>query len=106
MIINLIPQVVTQTTEAPVVKLDNSVLEVNGEFYDLSLLRGGVATALEDTPFMGQMSEDEVTILYQYSTDIYSSSQSMNKADFRIELLSGQTLKCPLIKREVSNVIF
>lgn len=65
---------------------------------------GGQAEASKDSPFIGIVTRDEVTIKYPYSTDVYSPNQSIDWNDYTFEIEDGEVPN-PLKKREdIENV--
>ena len=99
--IKLSPQVVDETTNAPVITLAGLTLTIDDQVIDLSLIPvGGQADPDEDSPLVGIVTREEVTIRYPYSTDIYESYQPTEQSAYKFEITDGQ-VPCPLIKREV-----
>ena len=102
--IKLSPKAQSETTNAPVITLLGLTLTIDDQVIDLSVIpNGGQAEADDNSPLIGVVTRDEVTIRYPYSTDIYESNQSTNPADYEFEITEG-TVPCPLIKRSVKNV--
>ncbi len=101
--IKLSPVCVTETTNAPVIVLNGLTLSVGNTNIDLSQVpEGGQAEASEESPLVGIVTRDEVTIKYPYSTDIYEPMQSTNPLDYEFEITSG-TIKCPLTKKKAAS---
>ena len=97
MLIRLSPTVKNEETNPPKISLNGLILTVGSTDIDLSLIpEGGQAEADEDSPLQGICTREQVTVKYPYSTHDYSPMQSTDPADYEIELLDGQTLKCPL----------
>ena len=102
--IKLSPIAANETTNAPVITLSGLTLTIDDQVIDLSVIpEGGQAEADIDSPLIGIVTRNEVTIRYPYSTDIYESNQSTNPSDYEFEITEG-TVPCPLVKRSVENV--
>ena len=72
------------------VALDGLVLTIDGIPYDLSAIpEGGQAEATADSPFIGVVTRDEVTIRYHYDSQAALPHQSTDWADYTFELTSG-----------------
>jgi hypothetical protein len=101
--IKLSPQVANETTNAPVITVSGLTLTIDDQVIDLSVIpEGGQAEADEDSPLIGIVTRDEVTIRYSYSTDIYECNQPTESSAYKFEIVEGQ-VPCPLIKRPVAE---
>ena len=99
MIIKLSPIAANETNNAPVITLSRLTLTIDGQAIDLSVIpEGGQAEAEEDSPLIGIVTREEVTIRYPYSTYIYESSQPTEQSAYEFDIIDGQ-VPCPLIKR-------
>lgn len=98
--IKLNPIVKHESTTPPTISLNGLILTIDGIDYDLSVIpEGGQAEGEE--PFVGICTREEVSVMYPYSTDVYEPNQSTDINNYIIELLDGETLVCPLVKRPV-----
>ena len=105
MIIKLSPQVANKTTNAPVIALSGLTLTIDDQVVDLSVIpEGGQAEAEEDSPLIGIVTRDEVTIRYPYSTDIHESSQPTEQSAYEFDIVDGQ-VPCPLVKKPVTEEV-
>ena len=100
MLVKLIAQCKTEQTIPPTISLSGLVLTVGDIVIDLSQIpEGGSAEWDDPTVVKGTATRDFIEIVYPYSTHEYEPYQSSNPADYEIELLDGQTLQCPLVRR-------
>lgn len=105
MVIKLNPTVKTEPTTPPTISLSGLILTVGDTVIDLSQIpEGGSAEWDDPTVVKGTVTRDFIEIVYPRSTHKYEPYQSTNPADYEIELLDGQTLQCPLIKRPVQVI--
>lgn len=105
MIINLKTRNVTQSTVAPSISLNGLILTVGDVDIDLSLIPdGGQAIPDDASPLTGVCTRDYVEVKYPYSNDIYELNQPSDPSVYEIKLFCGETLPCPLIKRNPENV--
>lgn len=105
MIIKLDLSCKNESVTPPKISLSGLTLAVGGTVIDLSQIPEGGANEWDGPSVVkGIVTRDYIEIVYPYSTDNYEPMQSTNPADFEIELLDGQTLKCPLIKRPMRVV--
>lgn len=71
-------------------------LTIDGQEIDLSVIpEGGVAEPDDDSPFVGNVTRDEVTIRYHYESDKAESDQSTNWDDYTFDVTSGD-VPCPI----------
>ena len=99
--IKLSPQAANETTKAPVINLSGLTLTIDDQVIDLSVIpEGGQAEADENSPLIGIVTREEVTIRYPYSTDIYTPNQPTEQSSYEFDIVEGQ-VPCPLTKRPV-----
>jgi len=78
------------------VSLSGLVLTIDGTEYDLSIIpEGGQAEASEDSPFIGTVTRDSVTIRYEYDSMKAEPDQSTNWDDWTFFVESGE-VPCPI----------
>lgn len=78
------------------VSLSNLVLTIDGAEYDLSIIpEGGQAEASEDSPFIGTVTRESVTIRYEYDSSKAEPDQSTNWDDYTFEVVEGE-VPCPI----------
>lgn len=78
------------------VSLNGLVLTIDGTEYDLSIIpEGGQAEASEDSPFIGTVTRDSVTIRYEYESQKAEPDQSTNWDDWTFFVESG-AVPCPI----------
>jgi hypothetical protein len=83
------------------VSINNQVVTVDGIDYDLSAIPvGGQAEASEDSPFVGIITRDEVTVKYSYDSQVALPDQSKDWADYTFEMTTGD-VPCPIIWKPV-----
>lgn len=71
-------------------------LTIDGQEIDLSVIpEGGVATPEDDSPFVSNVTRDEVTIRYHYESAKAIPDQSTNWDDYTFEVSSGK-VPCPI----------
>lgn len=93
MIIKLSPVASNKTTS---VSVSGLVLTVDGTDYDLSVIpEGGQAEASEDSPFIGTVTRDSITIRYEYDLQKAEPDQSTDWNDYTFELAGGE-VPCPI----------
>lgn len=89
----LSPVASNKTTSVSLIGL---VLTIDGTDYDLSVIpEGGQAEASEDSPFIGTVTRDSVTIRYEYGSAKAEPDQSTNWADYTFEVVQGE-VPCPI----------
>ena len=105
MIIKLNPTAKHEPTVPPKISLSGLTLTVGDTVIDLSQIEEGGSDEWDDPAVVkGSVTRDFIEVVYPYSTHEYEPMQSTNPADYEIELLDGQTLQCPLIKRPVQVI--
>lgn len=78
------------------VSVNGLVLTIDDIEYDLSVIpEGGQAEASEDSPFIGTVTRDSVTIRYEYDGMKAEPDQSANWADYTFEVVQGE-VPCPI----------
>ena len=71
-------------------------LTIDGTDYDLSIIpEGGQAEASEDSPFIGTVKRDSVTIRYEYDSLKAEPDQSADRDDYTFEVAGGE-VPCPI----------
>jgi hypothetical protein len=89
----LSPIASNRTTE---VSVSGLVITIDGQPIDLSVIpEGGYAEADENSPFIGNVTRDEVTIRYHYESIKAVPDQSKDWADYTFEITSGE-VQCPI----------
>jgi len=84
----LSPQAAQKTTE---ISVNGLVVTVDGIDYDLSLIpEGGQAEAAEESPFVGTMTREKVTVQYQYDSSLAEPDQSTDLADYTFDNITGE----------------
>lgn len=72
------------------------VLTIDGTEYDLSIIpEGGQAEASEDSPFIGTVTRDSVTIRYEYDSSKAEPDQSPDWDDYTFGVVEGE-VPCPI----------
>ena len=91
--IKLSPVASNKTTSALVSGL---ALTIDGTEYDLSIIpEGGQAEASEDSPFIGTVTRDSVTVRYEYDSSKAEPDQSTNWDDYTFDVVEGE-VPCPI----------
>ena len=99
--IKLSPIATNESTTAPVISLSGLVLTIGDQVIDLSIIPdGGRAEADENSPLIGIVTRESVTIRYPYSTDIYECDQPAEQSAYEFDIADG-VVPSPLIKRPV-----
>ena len=84
------------STKTTTVSLSGLVLTIDGTEYDLSIIpEGGQAEASEDSPFIGTVTRESVTIRYEYDGLKAEPDQSTNWDDYTFEVSDGE-VPCPI----------
>ena len=92
--INLNPIAADKTTA---ISVDGLVLTIDGVDIDLSVIpAGGQAEAESDSPFIGIVTRDEVTIKYFYGSALAEPNQSTDINDYIFDVVSGE-VPCPIV---------
>lgn len=91
--ITLSPIASTYTTT---VSVEGLVITIDGTPIDLSVIpEGGYAEPDDDSPFIGNVTRDEVTVQYYYDSQKALPDQSKNWADYTFDVTSGP-VPCPI----------
>ena len=78
------------------VSVNGITITVDGAEYDLSVIpENGQAEADENSPFVGTLSRDKVTIRYEYDSQLADPNQSTDWADYTFDVVSGD-VPCPI----------
>ena len=93
MIIKLSPIASNKTTS---VSISGLRLTIDGIDIDLSVIpENGQAEAEDDSPLIGIVTRDEVTIRYEYNSQLAEPHQSTNWDDYTFEVTDGE-VPCPI----------
>lgn len=91
--ITLSPIASTHTTT---VSVDGLNITIDGTPIDLSVIpEGGYAEPEDDSPFIGNVTRDEVTVRYHYESAKALPDQSKDWADYTFDVTSGP-VPCPI----------
>ncbi len=86
----------TASNKTTTVSLSGLVLTIDGTEYDLSIIpEGGQAEASEDSPFIGTVTRDSVTVRYEYESQKAEPDQSTSWDDYTFEVVEGE-VPCPI----------
>jgi hypothetical protein len=78
------------------VSVSGLVISIDGQPIDLSVIpEGGYAVPDESSPFIGDVTRDEVTVRYHYESLKAEPDQSTNWADYTFEVTDGP-VPCPI----------
>jgi hypothetical protein len=78
------------------VSVDGLTITIDGEAIDLSVIpEGGYAEPDDDSPFIGKVTRDEVTVRYHYESLKALPDQSKDWADYTFDVTSGP-VPCPI----------
>jgi hypothetical protein len=78
------------------VSVDGLTIIIDGEAIDLSVIpEGGYAEPDDDSPFIGNVTRDEVTVRYHYESLKALPDQSTDWADYTFDVTSGP-VPCPI----------
>ena len=78
------------------VSVNGLTVTIDGTEYDLSIIpEGGQAEASEDSPFIGTITRDSVTVRYEYDSAKAEPDQSTDWADYTFDIVSGG-VPCPI----------
>jgi len=99
--ITLSPIASTYTTE---VEVDGLTITIDGIPINLSVIPvGGYAEPDEDSPFIGKVTRDEVTVRYHYDSALAGPDQSTDWDDYTFDVTSGP-VPCPIVWKPVEEV--
>ena len=78
------------------VSVSGLTVTVDGTEYDLSVIPvGGQAEADGNSPFIGTVTRESVTIRYEYDTQLAEPNQSTDLADYTFDVTAGE-VPCPI----------
>jgi hypothetical protein len=78
------------------VSISGLVITIDGTPIDLSVIpEGGIAEPEDDSPFVGNVSRDEVTVKYCYDSALAEPNQSVNWDDYTFDMTDGD-VPCPI----------
>lgn len=78
------------------VSVNGLVITIDGTEYDLSIIpEGGQAEASEDSPFIGTVTRESVTIRYEYDSTKAEPGQSTDWSDYTFDVTDGE-VPCPI----------
>jgi hypothetical protein len=78
------------------ISVDGLIVTIDGTPIDLSVIpEGGQAEADENSPFIGVVTRDTVTIRYEYDSKLAEPNQSTDLADYTFDIVSGE-VPCPI----------
>ena len=84
------------STKTTTVSISGLTLTIDGTDYDLSAIpEGGQAEASEESPLIGTVTREQVTIRYEYDSQLAEPNQSTDWADYTFDISSG-TVPCPI----------
>ena len=84
------------SSKTTAVSVEGLVLTIDGTEYDLSIIpEGGQAEASEDSPFIGTVTRESVTIRYEYDSSKAEHVQSTSLDDSTFEVVQGE-VPCPI----------
>jgi hypothetical protein len=82
------------------VSVDGLTITVDGQDIDLSVIpEGGYAEPEDDSPLIGKVTRDEVTVRYHYESLAAEPDQSKDWDDYTFEVTSGD-VPCPIKWRD------
>jgi hypothetical protein len=91
----------TYTTK---VEVEGLTITIDGTPVDLSVIPvGGYAEPEDDSPFIGKVTRDEVTVRYHYDNELAESNQSTDWDDYTFDVTSGP-VPCPIVWNPVEEV--
>lgn len=84
------------SNKTTLVSVSGLTVTVDSTDYDLSAIpEGGQAEAGENSPFIGTVTRDAVTIRYEYDGQTSEPNQSTNWADYTFDVTAGD-VPCPI----------
>jgi hypothetical protein len=87
------------------VSLKGLILTIDGQEIDLSVIPvGGEAEPDDNSPFIGKVTRDEVTIRYEYNSQLAEPNQSTNWDDYTFEVTDGP-VPCPIIWKPIQETV-
>jgi len=98
----LSPIASNHTTE---ISVSGLVITIDGQPIDLSVIpEGGYAEPEDDSPFIGNVTREAVTVRYHYESLNACDNQSTNWADYTFEINDGP-VPCPIVWKAVEEII-
>ena len=87
------------------VSVNGLIVTVDDTDYDLSIIpEGGIAEADENSPFIGTVNRDKVTVKYHYDMTKAEPNQSTDWADYTFDIESGE-VPCPIVWKPEPEVV-
>jgi hypothetical protein len=87
------------------VSINGLTLTIDGQDIDLSIIPvGGEAEPDDNSPFIGKVTRDEVTIRYEYNSQLAEPDQSSNWDDYTFEITEGD-VPCPIIWKPIQETV-
>ena len=84
------------STYTTTVSVEGLNIAIDGTPIDLSVIpEGGYAEPEDDSPFIGNVTRDEVTVRYHYESAKALPDQSKDWADYTFDVTSGP-VPCPI----------
>lgn len=84
------------SNKTTIVSVNGLTVTVDGTDYDLSVIpEGGQAEADENSPFIGTVTSEAVTIRYEYDSQLAEQNQSTDWADYIFDVTAGE-VPCPI----------
>lgn len=85
-----------ESNKTTTVSISGLTVTVDGNDYDLSVIpEGWQAEADENSPFIGTVTREQVTIRYEYDRQLAERNQSTDWADYTFDVTAG-TVPCPI----------
>lgn len=79
------------------VEVEGLIITIDNTPIDLSIIpEGGYAEPDEESPFIGNVTRNEVTVLYHYESALAEANQSTDWADYTFDVTSG-VVPCPIV---------
>jgi hypothetical protein len=95
----------TASNKTTTVSLNDLTLTIDGQEIDLSIIPvGGEAEPDDNSPFIGKATRDEVTIRYEYNSQLAEPNQSTSWDDYTFELTEGE-VPCPIIWKPIQETV-
>ena len=86
------------------VSVSGLVITIEGQPIDLSVIpEGGYAEPDDESPFIGNVTRDKVTVRYHYESLKAMPDQSKDWADYTFEVTNGP-VPCPIVWKENADV--
>ena len=92
------------TYKTTTVSISGLTITIDGTDYDLSAIpEGGQAESDENSPFIGTVTREQVTVRYEYDSQLAETNQSTDWADYTFDMVSGD-VPCPIKWKEIPKV--